>query len=384
MRPENLPDIVFPIWRSFLQRRSQRLMCALVALAVPAVTVAAVPAAAAPELAIGPTTVKAPRKCRDARDITRPLALTVEGEVATGSYALPQEKPQALVVYGHGYGHTSDSWADHMTWTARKLGAVAVAMDYRGLNILEEDDDNDGLRDSTGWPVMAGAEDMIAIAQHFQELCDSIEQTIIFGVSMGGNSTGLSVALANGLKSATGGPLFDYWIDVEGAVNVIETYQGARALAPFNAFAAQAQADIEEEMGGSFETASDAYREHCVVCRVGDIAASGVKGVVVVHGVDDGLVPYNQGREMMLALRAEQIPIHMYTVGVKKTDGDRDTSATGYVGGAIDESYNSPLAGHASETSWTHPVMATAFEALRAILNDGTVVEDGETPVNEI
>jgi acetyl esterase/lipase len=348
-------------------KRSLRLLCAAVAVALPVSIVA-------PALAVGPPGVGAPRKCRDSDDVARPLAIDVEGESATGQYALPQDDPKALVVYGHGYGHTSDSWVEHMNWTARKLGAVAVAMDYRGLNILAEDDDEDGLRDATGWPVMAGAEDMIAIAEHFEALCD-IEQIVIFGVSMGGNSTGLAVAKSEGL--------FDYWIDVEGAVNVIETYQGARALAPFNAFAAQAQADIEEEMGGSFESAPDAYQEHCVVCRVGDVAASGVKGVVVVHGVDDGLVPYNQGREMTLALRAEQVPTHMFTVGLKKTSGDRDTSATGYVGGAVDDGYNSPLAGHASETSWTHPVMASAFEALRALLNDGAEIKDGETVVNE-
>jgi acetyl esterase/lipase len=312
-----------------------------------------------------------------------PLALSVEGKSATGAYALPKQHPTALVVYAHGYGHTSDSWQKHMRVTAADHGAIAVAMDYRGLNILEEDDDKDGLRDATGWPVMAGAQDSIAAAQHFEALCPTIEKIVIFGVSMGGNSSGLAVALSGEAKRSDGKPLFDYWVDVEGAVNVIETYQGARALAPFNAFAAQAQADIEEEMGGSFESAPEAYRDHCVVCRVEDIAASGVKGVIVVHGVDDGLVPYNQGVEMTHALVAEGVPVDMTTVGTKDGDDGNDTSATGYAGGQLDENYNSPFAGHASETSSTHPVMRISFEKLWELLKGVEMAPYSGAIVNE-
>ena len=46
-------------------------------------------------------------------------------------------------------------------------------------------------------------------------------------------------ALALSLKTA-GNPLFDHWIDIEGAVNVIETYLGARLLAPVNDYAKRA------------------------------------------------------------------------------------------------------------------------------------------------
>ena len=37
----------------------------------------------------------------------------------------------------------------------------------------------------------------------------------------------------------------------------------------------------------------------------------------MVHGVDDGLVPYSQSREMQARLRALGIPTDMITVGTR-------------------------------------------------------------------
>src|SRR5205823_2771895 len=81
--------------------------------------------------------------------------------------------------------------------------------------------------------------------------------------------------------------LFDYWIDVEGATNVSETYTEARALAPVNDFANHAVQDIEQEMGGPIEMAYARYLQESVVTRAADIKASGVKGVVLVHATND-------------------------------------------------------------------------------------------------
>lgn len=306
--------------------------------------------------------------CRDKANRARSLTIPVtvgDGNFqnAHGRYAVPTTKPTTLVVFAHGYGHTSASWIKHMKNAARKHGVAAVAMDYRGTHITPDADGN-GLPEARGWRVMEGAQDSIAAAQVFQARCKSIKRVIIFGVSMGGNSSGLAVALAKDAKDANGGPLFDYWVDVEGAVNVIETYMGASALESVNAFAANAKADIEEEMGGSFSEAPDAYADHAVVNHVDDIKASGVKGVVVVHGLDDGLVPYNQAREITTLLEEAGVPTDMYTIGRKSDAPDKDTSASGYIGGQLDPDYNSPFAGHASETSQTHIVMVTALDRL--------------------
>jgi hypothetical protein len=184
-------------------------------------------------------------------------------------------------------------------------------------------------------------------------------------VSMGGNTSGLALALAAEEKRSNKDPLFDYWIDAEGAVNVTETYFGARALAPGNEFAKNAHEDIVQEMGGvEFEENPEPYQEHSVVNRIEEIEASGVKGVVVIHGANDGLVPINQSRELVGELVEQEIPVDMYTALRNGPDGESGTTATGYAG--VDPG----IAGHASERSTTHFVMVTAFDRLKAMILD--------------
>lgn len=325
----------------------------------------AVPAVASPPFGPPPGQVK--KACTDRTDGASELNLTVGGENATGRYALPDRLPDTLLVFAHGYGHTSASWVGHMTRAANDHGVAAVAMDYRGIEITP-DSNGDGLPESRGWNARKGAEDLVAAGQYFESLCPTIENITIFGVSMGANMSGLAVALQP--KRSDGSPLWDYWFDIEGAVNVIETYLGARALAPFNSTAANALADIEAEMGGPIEQDPAPYLDRAVVTHVDDIKASGVKGVVLVHGLDDGLVPYNQSREMSSLLLEAGVPLDFYTVGRRSAESEQETTATGYIGQQLDPDYKSPLAGHASEKSTTHIIMVTAFERLWRLVED--------------
>lgn len=317
--------------------------------------------------------------CTDRVDRAIPISIRVGGKRATGHYVLPRRRPKALVVFAHGYGHTSHSWIGHMRRAARDHGVIAATMDYRGIKI-SRDSNGDGLPESRGWNVMAGAQDTIAIARNLESRCKSIRKVTIFGVSMGGNTSGLAVAIAGKkrLKKSDDTPLFDHWFDIEGAVNVIETYAGARLLAPVNGTAANAKADIEAEAGGPFEEKHDAYIERAVVARMDDIAASGIKGVVLVHGLDDGLVPYNQSRELSTLLAAKRIAYDFYTIGRRSPESERETTATGYVGNAVNPDYKSPLAGHASEKSTTHIVMVTAFKRLWELIDKGRGFVPGE------
>jgi len=303
-------------------------------------------------------------QCHDDEDGAKQLKIPVDGEIATGRYALPKEKkPATLVVFAHGYGHDSASWIDHMRNAAADHGVVTVTMDYRGT--YRDDDGN-----VRGWFVKEGADDMIAATKVFMEQCPSITDTIIFGVSMGGNSSGLAVARAAAEADAADDPLFDYWFDIEGAVNVLETYAGAAALASSgNSFAVNARDDIEDEMGGKTPADDPAgYADLAVVSHIDEIAASGVKGVVMVHAIEDGLVPYNQSREFVPSLLGSGIPVEMYTAG--RHEGETGTTITGYSG-----NNGSPLAGHASEKSQRHIVMTTALARLWELVDDGTVVE---------
>lgn len=306
-------------------------------------------------------------------DVAERLVMRVEGEKATGHYALPSGKPKGLVVFAHGYGHTSYSWKDHMR-EAAKHGLAAVAMDYRGIEISPDSND-DGLPESRGWNVTAGAEDSIAAAKLFEAACPTIEDITIFGVSMGGNTAGLVVAEqgARGITDSEGEPLFDYWFSIEAATNLIETYHESRLAGQISETAVRAQEDIEKETGGSFEEVPDEYRKRTVVARLADIEAAGIKGTVLVHGIDDGLVPYNQSREMAAGLALSRIPTHYITISTRSPESEKETTLTGYVGDQVQDDYKSPLAGHASEKSKTHIVMVTSFERLWALYDEGQV-----------
>jgi acetyl esterase/lipase len=289
----------------------------------------------------------------DPADVQR-MALPVEGQDALALVALPHKKARGIVVFDHGYGHTMESWREHITRTASNLGVIAIAPNYRGQDIPAE-----GHRiSSRGWRVAEGAADTIAYAQHFEQLCKPTGVNVVYGVSMGGNTSGLVVASKP--MGPDGKPLFDYWVDVEGAVNVTQTYLGASALAPGNAFAKNAAEDIEAAFGGSIAEVPEVYAERTVVNRTADIAASGIRGVVMVHGVADGLVTYNQSRELQSLLRARGVPVDMWTAVTRSSTSEPGTTVDGY----LPTGRTSPFAGHASETSTTHVVGLAGFAAL--------------------
>jgi acetyl esterase/lipase len=296
------------------------------------------------------------------------LDVTIAGTSTWGLYALPSGRPKGLVAFDHGYGHTPESWRKHLTDVARRDGVIAFAMDYRGSI------DGPEVR---GWQVAEGAEDTIAVARMFDAAC-RVPTIVAYGVSMGGNTSGLALA-ARATRVHGERPLFDWWVDVEGAANVTETYAEARSLAASgNTFAVHAQQDIEREMGGAIEQQPDAYRARTVVARVDDIAASGLGGVVIVHGVGDGLVPYDQSRELASALRARGVPVQFFTVGTKPDGTESGTTLDGYA--PVD--HDSPFAGHASEASDDHVVGNLGFARLDALFRGDPPATDRDSTVD--
>jgi len=325
------------------------LLAALVALCV----VAAAPGSAA---AAG---IEA---CTGDPDVVRRLDLTVGGQATYGSYATPSRAPRVLAVYGHGFSFNVDAWRRHLPRTARREGALALAMNYRGLRDLPPGP-RDRYQRSRGWPVRAGGEDLVAAAQAALRACPTIRHVVLLGISMGGNATGLAAAAR--ARRPDGRPLFDFWIGVEGVYNLVELYQGARALAPVNAFAAAAREDIEAETGGTPETQPAAYAERTVVNRARDIAASGLRGVVLVHGVEDGLAPFNQAQELTRALRGAGMPTDLFTVTRRSPGDDEDTTVSSYSGRRTDN------AGHGPEWSENHIVIDTGFDRVAALVTRG-------------
>ncbi|HUS61637.1 MAG TPA: alpha/beta fold hydrolase [Acidimicrobiales bacterium] len=303
--------------------------------------------------------------CTDTSPEAFSLDLTVDGEAAHGLYALPTDAPKGIVAFDHGYGHTSESWRHHLVRIAEELDVIAIAMDYRGLQISPPATAG-GLPTSRGWNVAKGAADTIAATQQLEVECPDADLIVVHGVSMGGNTSGL-VAAAGAKRSDAETPLFDYWVNIEGATNVTETYAAATAAAPADTTAANAKVDIEAEMGGTLLANPDEYRRHSVVTRAADIKAGGLKGVVMVHGVDDGLVPPNQTREMGSMLTQAGVPYELFTVVRRTAESEQDTTITGHAVGRVKKDYVSPFAGHASEKSTTNVVMVKGFERLAAL-----------------
>ena len=279
----------------------------------------------------------------------------------SGLYASPRKAPKTLVVFGHGYRKPATVYWDANLRKTAKMGALAVAMDYRGIG---------GSPDYRGWNIESGARDSITAGRFFLRSCPSIRRVVLVGVSMGGNVTGY--ALAAKAKRPGGGPLFDHWVNVEGAANVTETYLEASTIAPANAYAAGAKGDIERPMGGTLAQRPDEYRHKSIVNRAGDIAASDVKGVLTIHAVEDGLVPYDQAVEMVAALRQNGVPTSFWTI-TTRGEGEAGTTISGYATGPIAPSFQSPFAGHAAEESQTHVTMRLTFQLLEGLVKGGDV-----------
>ena len=303
------------------------------------------------------------------------------GTVATGIYALPAHKPRGLVVFAHGHNNTPEgAWETHLRNTARDDGVIAVAMDYYDPNPPSPRPAGVGPQ-GYGWRVAEGADFSVAAARKFDAACHPPKR-VMYGVSMGGNTAGL--AIAERAKRARGAqPLFDYLFDIEGVMNVTETYLEAAATQNY------AQGEIEEEMGGSLQQTPSAYQQRSVVTRMPDIKASGVRGVVIVQAIDDGLVPYDQTREFAGNLAASGVPVDLFTVGTRgkiattnpnplnptnnpgcASRDECQTTADGYVTGNI-PGFVSPFAGHGWEGSNTQVVIMTGFARLAALLNNG-------------
>ena len=283
-------------------------------------------------------------------DRTGPRPYTVG--IESGFVSYPSKRPKALVVFFHGYGHDAADWAaNHLERVAEENRSVTVAMDYRGQSA------------EATWQVREGAVASVAAAKDLKARCKP-DQTVAYGVSMGANASGIALASAPGV--------FDWWVAVEGAHNLIETYHEARVVAASgNAFANEAQRGIERDMGGTYQEESETYQASTNVLLAEKIKASGIDGVVLVHGVGDGLVPYNQSREMALALAG--MPVDFTTVLTRGADMRSETDGTtpdgyAYDAAGVESLELSRFAGHANENSQVHLVGKLGFERLRDLL----------------
>jgi len=269
--------------------------------------------------------------------------------------------PDKLVVFCHGLHHNVEAhWLQYMLRVVRPDVAV-VTTNYR---------DNDQL------PILRGAQDTIAATLMAKARFPSIKTVYLLGVSLGGAVSG--TALTESVHATPDGKgLYDYWVALEPLSNVFEAYPEAAAALPEVATA------LEEETGGTPLTQPEAYQRRSPALRAQDMAAAGLRAVAIVHGVNDGLVTYNQGRELATAVAANQIPVQLYTVLRHEEGQDPGTTGTGTLTGLAgqDDPFTlTRLAGHADEADATHPVMREGFILLQQML-DGEY--DEATPYSE-
>ena len=297
-----------------------------------------------------PAAAPAPAPAAEAR--LQEYALLVDGEVATGLLGVPAGAPRSLVVYGHGYGNTVQSWRGHLLAAAER-GHLAVAMDYSPWFDLDQ---------GAAWTNAAA----VALAE-----AHGLDLVVLFGVSMGAATTGL--ALAEAPRRGDGSALYDAWFAIEPLSALPETWAQARLIGH------PAAGQIEADTGGTPWEQPQAYARRSSAYRPLDLAAQ-VPEALVVHAVNDGLVPHNQGRQLSLALRAAGMTVDFVTVLRGQGSEGYGTMGTAALG------LPNPLglAGHGWEGSSTHPVLATSFDRLWAYLDGAyrpsgaeVIVDDG-------
>lgn len=287
---------------------------------------------------------------------------TVDGATVRACLAFPEDgSATTLVTFAHGIGHhVQASWAPHVVRTAEQ-GAIAVATNYR---------------DNFGFPTLRGAEDVIVLTKLLLDRFPAVDETIMFGVSMGGSVSGTALVEAPRLNDGEG--LWDHWVFVEGVSNVAETYAEAVAAASAgNATAQRAKDGIERETGGTPVDSPQEYERRSPLFHANDIKSNGLQSAAVVHAAFDGLVGFHQGVTMAAALCTANVPTSFDAIVTGSGDDD-DSTLADLVSSDLEDANQSTLdlSGHASEADAAHPVMARAFEILFAML-DGEPVSGG-------
>jgi len=284
-----------------------------------------------------------------------PSARSTDGESVMATLAfVPDSQPTKLVVFCHGYGQTVEgAWLAHMRRTASPDIAV-VSTNYR---------------DNFGFPSLRGAEDTIIATRNALARFPSIKTVYALGVSLGGNVCGNAIT-ESAKQSPTGKSLYDYWVDVEGLVNLSESWLEGSAALP------EAAAGMERDAGGTPAEKPDEYVRRSPALNAQTMKSGGLQAVAVIHGFNDGLVPYNQGREMATALLAAGIPTQFFNVIF---DGATQTSGTTLTGGLalltggetpdVNDELGLNLTGHGFEGDYGHPVIRAGFDQLQLMLD---------------
>jgi acetyl esterase/lipase len=232
--------------------------------------------------------------------ITRPgekIDTSRVGPVEVSDYSQPNgeagrlvtssAKPEVLVVLGHGCCYaTSPQMKQTMTEVGRQIASISPAIvaipDFRG----------DGR-----WNVMAGRQDVAAVAKRLVAEHPTIRRRIAWGISMG--------ALATGLAVVDDPSLFQYWVSSAGVHD------------PGAEFPAASGTDVRDwviaDMGGATPQSDPA--KYAGIALPGHAARfADLRRAYVVHGTEDRAVPFVYAQQLVAALRRASVPTTLVRV----------------------------------------------------------------------
>src|SRR5690606_10701362 len=162
--------------------------------------------------ALTATLLAAPAAASDACSVhTRPVAVPVDGEMATGLVYEPQgcTVGNALVVAAHGHKGSAAQYSEYLISIAARTATPILSMDMRGSPQWPTGD----------WNLWAGWRDLVAATQWYKWMNPRVARTVLWGWSQGAMTSGLAAAY---------GPagLFDYWVDTFGPSDLFTHFQG--------------------------------------------------------------------------------------------------------------------------------------------------------------
>jgi dienelactone hydrolase len=211
-----------------------------------------------------------------------PFAVDVGGEEAVGLLAVPAGEPTTLVVLAHPWAVGTEVFHVDLQRLAH-AGVLAVAMEFRGA--------------ADDFKVARGVEDTIAATLALQAQYPSVDRTLLYGWSMGGEIALLAVAQA---PPGT----YDYVFEGAGVTDL---------AALWHAFVA-ARPAIEEETGGTPTEVPEAYAARSPLERVPELQDKGVARFFIVHGAGDAPVPVEQAERLYARMADAGLPVSYYVV----------------------------------------------------------------------
>jgi hypothetical protein len=285
------------------------------------------------------------------------VSIKVHGQKSKAFAALPKRKPRSLIVVAHGYSWTAASWKTKLRSMAKRDRAVAVAPEFRGLKFRPS---VYGYPKSRGIPLHNAIADLNAYGRSYVRRCKSIKTVVLVGYSIGGIYSG-NALMRHPKRPGGKRRLFDYYVGMEAIEDVFGEFSLAKAIGG-DPFVKGAIDDAAEELGGTIDEKPAAYHRVSPIEHIKAIRKSRVRGVILVHGIDDGLVPYTQAKDMTKALRKGHVKTDLYTAYKRRPGDTPDTTLSGRLG---QESGNT---GHAADWATRHLVPATGLHVIRDLL----------------